>query len=174
MTFAARWAGLAGIIALLVAAVAVGALLLRPFEPVHAELIQGGLDHPWDIAFTDDGRMLVTERIGRVRVYASGEPSAPLLHTATIPDVRVELESGLMGIAVHDDAVFVCASRDRGGEWSVELLRSSLWRRLLAHTVRGRADRRDDGRASPPGLRRGGGRLGPHLAERRRRQPAGR
>ena len=83
MTFAARWAGLAGIIALLVAAVAVGALLLRPFEPVHAELIQGGLDHPWDIAFTDDGRMLVTERIGRVRVYASGEPGAPLLHTAT-------------------------------------------------------------------------------------------
>ena len=114
----------------IVAAIAVAAiailLLLRPFDVVHAELIQGGLDHPWDIAFTDDGRMLVTERIGRVRVYASGEPGASLLHTATIPDVRAELESGLMGIAVHHDAVFVCASRDPGGDWKVELLRSTL------------------------------------------------
>ena len=114
----------------IVAAIAVAAiailLLLRPFDVVHAEVIQGGLDHPWDIAFTEDGRMLVTERIGRVRVYASGEPGAALLHTATIPDVRAELESGLMGIAVHDDAVFVCASRDPGGDWKVELLRSTL------------------------------------------------
>ena len=59
--------------------------------------VQGGLDHPWDIAFTDDGRMLVTERIGRVRVFASGEPDAELLSIATIPDVRAELESGLDG-----------------------------------------------------------------------------
>jgi glucose/arabinose dehydrogenase len=101
-------------------------LLLRPFEVVHVDLIQDGLDHPWDIAFTDDRRMLVTERIGRVRVYASGEPGAQLLHTATIPDVRAELESGLMGIAVHDDAVFICASRDPGNDWKVELLRSTV------------------------------------------------
>ena len=70
--------------------------------------------------------MLVTERIGRVRVYASGEPDAELLHTATIPDVRAELESGLMGIAVHGTSVFVCASRDPGDDWKVELLRSTL------------------------------------------------
>ena len=126
MTFAARWAGLAGIIALRWRPLPWAPCSSARSSVVHAELIQGGLDHPWDIAFTDDGRMLVTERIGRVRVYASGEPGAPLLHTATIPDVRVELESGLMGIAIRDDAVFVCASRDRGGEWSVELLRSSL------------------------------------------------
>ena len=110
-----------------VAAAAIPAIvLLRPFDRAHADTIQSGLDHPWDIAFSDGGRMLVTERIGRVRVYASGEPGAQLLHTATIPDVRAELESGLMGIAVHDDAVFICASRDPGDDWQVELLRSTL------------------------------------------------
>jgi len=110
-----------------VAVAAVAAiLLLRPFDRVHAETIQAGLDHPWDLAFADDGRMLVTERIGRVRVYASGEPGAELVHTATVPDVRAELESGLMGIAIRGTSVFVCASRDSGDDWKVELLRSTL------------------------------------------------
>ena len=76
--------------------------------------------------FADDGRMLVTERIGRVLVYASGDSEAELLSTATIPDVRAELESGLMGMAVDGEAVFVCASRDPGDAWRVQLLRSTL------------------------------------------------
>jgi glucose/arabinose dehydrogenase len=102
------------------------ARLVRPFEPIRVKLVQGGLEHPWDLAFADDGRMLVTERVGRVLVFASGNSSAELLSTTTIPDVRAELESGLMGIALHDDMVFVCASRDPGDAWRVELLRSTL------------------------------------------------
>ncbi len=159
-------AAFAIVAAILVAAVA-GILLLRPFDAVHADQIQGGLDHPWDIAFTDDRRMLVTERIGRVRVYASGEPGAALLDTATIPDVRAELESGLMGIAIRGDAVFVCASRDHDGAWSVELMRSTLGGDSLPFALRSRPDRRDDGRRPPPGMCRRSGRLGSHLAEHR-------
>jgi len=120
-------------LAVIAGALAIGAILVafvfivvRPFDVVRTSVVQSGLDHPWDIAFTDDGRMLVTERIGRVRVFASGEPEAELLHTTTIPNVRAELESGLMGIAVHGDEVFVCASRDPGNDWRVELLRSSI------------------------------------------------
>jgi glucose/arabinose dehydrogenase len=111
-------------------AAAVMAFVLRPFEPVRAEVVQEGLEHPWDLAFGEAGRMVVTERIGRVRVFASGEPGAELLHTATVPGVRAELESGLMGIAIHGDEVFLCASRDPDGDggepWRVELLRSRL------------------------------------------------
>jgi glucose/arabinose dehydrogenase len=111
-----------------VAATAVFAL--RPFEPVRAEVVQEGLEHPWDLAFDEAGRMVVTERIGRVRVFASGDPGAELLHTTTVPGVRAELESGLMGIAIHGEDVFVCASRDPGGDggepWRVELLRGTL------------------------------------------------
>ena len=131
---ASEWASVSrlGVFAAVVAgaiALAVVLFLLsspRPSDPVRVEVVQSGLDHPWDIAFADDGRMLVTERIGRVRVYASGDPGAELLHTATIPDVRAELESGLMGIAIHDDVVFVCASRDPGDHWQIQLLRSTL------------------------------------------------
>lgn len=97
--------------------------------PLRTETVQSGLEHPWDLAFTDDGRMLVTERAGRVAVFASREPSAELLSTSTIPDVRAELESGLMGIAVSDDAVFVCATRGPSTDestWHVELLRATL------------------------------------------------
>ena len=115
-----------------VAAVMIGAVLwiARPWDPLRTETVQDGLEHPWDIAFAEDGRMLVTERAGRIRVYASGDSGAQLLHTAEIPDVRAELESGLMGIAIQDDAVFVCASRDPGGDggepWRVDLLRATL------------------------------------------------
>ena len=112
---------------------AAGALVvfaLRPTDPLATEVVQDGLEHPWDIAFDDAGRMLVTERIGRVRVYASGEPGAELLHTASVPGVRAELESGLMGIAIEGEEVFVCASRDQDGDggvpWRVELLRATL------------------------------------------------
>ena len=123
--------GVSGAILLLVAgAAALVLLVLRPFDPVHAEVVQDGLEHPWDIAFAPDGRMLVTERAGRVLVFASGDPKAELLHTATVPDVRAELESGLMGIAVAGTTVFACASRDPDGDvgepWRVELLRASL------------------------------------------------
>lgn len=104
--------------------------MLRPFDPLSTEVVQDGLEHPWDLAFDEQGRMVVTERIGRVRVFASGEPGAELLHTATVAGVRAELESGLMGIAVHGDTVFVCASRDPDGDggmpWRVEVLRTTL------------------------------------------------
>lgn len=120
-------AGVATILVVVGAAVA-GWWLLRPFEPVRTTVVQDGLEHPWDIAFADDGRMLVTERIGRVRVYAGPGADAELLHTAAIADVRAELESGLMGIAVDGDAVFVCATRgaDNPTSWQVQLLRATL------------------------------------------------
>jgi glucose/arabinose dehydrogenase len=128
--FASRFFVSGAIVAGLLAAVAVAFLVIRPFDPVRAEIVQDDLEYPWDIAFTSDGRMLVTERAGRVLVFASGDPGAALLHAATVPDVRAEEESGLMGIAIHDQTAFVCASRDPDGDggdpWRVELLRSLL------------------------------------------------
>jgi len=37
---------------------------------IKVETVADGLDHPWGIAFLPDGRMLVTERPGRLRIVA--------------------------------------------------------------------------------------------------------
>ena len=83
-------------------------------------VVQGGLKVPWDIAFDPAGRMLVTERDGIVRVYASAEPGAELLSRTTIPDVLRLGEGGGLGIAVDRDFAqypfaYVCATRDTDG-----------------------------------------------------------
>ena len=63
------------------------------------ETVAGGLRVPWSIVFTPDGRMLFTERPGRVRVFEKGHlRAAPL---AVISDVEAASESGLMGMALH-------------------------------------------------------------------------
>ncbi|HEX7087196.1 MAG TPA: PQQ-dependent sugar dehydrogenase [Vicinamibacterales bacterium] len=58
-----------------------------------------GLRIPWALAFTPDGRLFITERPGRVRVYRDGQllPEPAL----TLSDVFTTGESGVMGLAVH-------------------------------------------------------------------------
>lgn len=60
-----------------------------------------GLDVPWEIAFLPDGRALVTERPGRVRLLSSRGELAPE-PVATV-DVQAEGEGGLLGVAVDPD-----------------------------------------------------------------------
>ena len=63
------------------------------------ETVVSNLEVPWSIVWTPDGRMVFTERPGRVRVYADGKlRPEPLL---VVPDVEPSGESGLMSIALH-------------------------------------------------------------------------
>lgn len=65
---------------------------------VEADIIAEGLQHPWGIAFLPDGRMLVTERPGRLRIVdASGRISAPV---AGVPPVYAQGQGGLLDVAV--------------------------------------------------------------------------
>ncbi|MFP3942698.1 MAG: PQQ-dependent sugar dehydrogenase [Alphaproteobacteria bacterium] len=69
--------------------------------PVKVENLAGGLDHPWGLAFLPDGRLLVTERPGRLRlVTPDGKVSAPLKGT---PDVFARGQGGLMDVALDPD-----------------------------------------------------------------------
>jgi glucose/arabinose dehydrogenase len=79
-------------------------------------VVQTGLVTPWDLAFTPDGRMLVTERRGTVQVFESGAPGAAKVATLMVENVREFGEAGLMGIAVDpafatNGLVYVCATK---------------------------------------------------------------
>src|SRR5437762_11033513 len=63
------------------------------------ETVIGNLEVPWSIVWAPDGRMIFTERPGRVRVFESGKlREAPLF---TVADVESTGESGLMSLALH-------------------------------------------------------------------------
>ncbi|HEX7772826.1 MAG TPA: PQQ-dependent sugar dehydrogenase, partial [Pyrinomonadaceae bacterium] len=63
------------------------------------EKVVGGLEVPWSIVWAPDGRMIFTERPGRVRVMEKGTLNPkPLL---TLTDVESAGEAGLMSVALH-------------------------------------------------------------------------
>ena len=65
---------------------------------VGVETVAGGLAHPWALAFLPDGRILVTERPGRLRVVGrDGKLSAPL---GGVPKVHAEGQGGLLDVAL--------------------------------------------------------------------------
>src|SRR4030095_1967697 len=63
------------------------------------EKVVGGLEVPWSIVWAPDGRMIFTERPGRVRVFEKGALNPKPLFV--VPDVERSGESGLMGLALH-------------------------------------------------------------------------
>jgi len=66
--------------------------------PISVTTVAEGLEHPWGLAFLPDGRMLVTERPGRLRlVAADGALSAPI---AGVPDVYANGQGGLLDVAL--------------------------------------------------------------------------
>ena len=64
------------------------------------ETVAEGLEVPWDLAFAPDGRILVTERPGRIRLVKDG--SLQRSPYATL-EVYHRSEAGLMGIALHPE-----------------------------------------------------------------------
>lgn len=63
------------------------------------EKVVGGLEVPWSIVWAPDGRMIFTERAGRVRVFENGALRPQPLFVVT--DVEQTGETGLMSVALH-------------------------------------------------------------------------
>jgi glucose/arabinose dehydrogenase len=65
---------------------------------VRAEEVARGLDHPWGLEVLPDGRLLVTERPGRLRIVGNdGRLSEPL---TGVPRVHVRGQGGLLDVAL--------------------------------------------------------------------------
>jgi aldose sugar dehydrogenase len=71
----------------------------QPVEaPAQVTTVAEGLEHPWGLTFLPDGRMLVTERPGRLRlVTKDGQVSPPL---KGLPQVYAEGQGGLLDVTL--------------------------------------------------------------------------
>ena len=102
-------AGMAGIGA------AAGAQAASPV--LRAEVLARDLEHPWALAFIGDGRMLVTERPGRLRlVQPDGALGPPI---AGVPEVDAVGQGGLLDLLAdsdfaHNRTIYFCYAEPAG------------------------------------------------------------
>ena len=57
----------------------------------------GKFDNPWAMAYLPDGRLLITEKPGHLRIYADGKLSEPV---SGVPEVAYHEQGGLLDVAV--------------------------------------------------------------------------
>jgi aldose sugar dehydrogenase len=98
-----RWIG--GAAAALGLLISVSSMATESYQsqsgPISVVTVAKGLEYPWGLAFLPDGRMLVTERAGRLRLVSQdGQLSEPL---AGVPKVYASGQGGLLDIALDPD-----------------------------------------------------------------------
>jgi glucose/arabinose dehydrogenase len=90
--------------------------------PLNVETFASGFVHPWGLQFLPDGRMLVTERPGRMRIVArDGKLSEPL---ANVPQVVARGQSGLLDVALDrsfatNKTIYFCFAYESGGNAAI-------------------------------------------------------
>ena len=88
-----------------------------------------GLAHPWSLAFLPDGRMLITERVGRLRVVDRGRLLADAI--AGLPAVAQQGQGGLMDVLLHpqfeqNQVLFLSYTARGDGGYGTEVARARL------------------------------------------------
>ncbi|MCL6646001.1 MAG: PQQ-dependent sugar dehydrogenase [Dehalococcoidia bacterium] len=101
---------------------------------VRAVTVAEGLEHPWGLAFLPDGRMLVTERPGRLRlVDAEGRLSDPV---PGVPRVHAVGQGGLLDVLLAQDfgasgVIYLSYAEPEGNAAATAVARAKLTERGL-------------------------------------------
>jgi glucose/arabinose dehydrogenase len=124
----------------LLAALAIGCSFALPasaqdvvrtaLETVRVVTLTQGLEHPWGLAFLPDGRMLVTERPGRLRIVGADGALDPR-PVGGVPRVVRGGQGGLLDVTLHPDfrtnrLVYLSYSGEGPGGSSTEVARARL------------------------------------------------
>ena len=96
---------------------------------VRMVVLTRGLEHPWGLAFLPDGRLLVTERPGRLRLIRDGVLDP--VPVSGVPEVHAVGLAGLMDVALHprfpeNGLVYLTYSKPDGEGARVTLARGRL------------------------------------------------
>ena len=89
-----------------------------------------GLENPWSLAFLPDGRMLVTERPGRLRIVSKDFKLDPR-PVEGMPDIIATGQGGLFDVVLHpkyaeNGWIYIAYNGPGAGGWGTELLRARL------------------------------------------------
>lgn len=89
-----------------------------------------GLENPWSVAFLPDGRMLVTERAGRLRLVGSDFRLAPQTIEG-LPEILERGQGGLFDVALHPQYarngwIYWAYNAPGPGGWGSALARGKL------------------------------------------------
>ncbi|OXM48321.1 glucose dehydrogenase [Amycolatopsis thailandensis] len=92
------------------------------------EQVTAGLEHGWDVGFLPDGKILVTQRPGKLALVDGGTKRDV---TADFSDVLVRGEGGLMGMVISKDFAtsreFITCQTHKEGDNAVDI-RLVTWR----------------------------------------------
>jgi glucose/arabinose dehydrogenase len=97
--------------------------------------VADGLEHPWGMAFLPDGRVLVTERPGRLRIVSGDGRVGPPL--GGLPTVDAEGQGGLLDVALdpgfaRNQLVYLSYAEPRAGGNGTSVARGRLTEQGLA------------------------------------------
>ena len=99
---------------------------------VVVETVASGLTNPWGLAFLPDGRMLVTERPGRLRVITPEGQILPAVDGLGAVEVAAKGQGGLLDVALDPQfpdnrTIYLSLAEDRGGNRSgTSVMRAKL------------------------------------------------
>ncbi|MFP4367172.1 MAG: PQQ-dependent sugar dehydrogenase [Bacteroidales bacterium] len=93
------------------------------------DTLASGLENPWSMAFLPDGRILIAERPGRLRIYALGELRDEPVDG--LPDIWDHGQGGLLDVVLHPDYedngwIYIAYSEPRNGEGNTAVARGRM------------------------------------------------
>ena len=96
---------------------------------ISVETVAGGLVNPWSLAFLPDGRMLVTERPGRMRIVTRDGKLSPAI--SGVPQVFTSGQGGLLDVVLdraytQNQTIYFCYAAPGGGGAHTALARAKL------------------------------------------------
>jgi glucose/arabinose dehydrogenase len=121
---------IAATLLLAVPLVAAAQVFTSELHRFRAVTVTGGLEFPWGLAFLPDGRLLVTERPGRLRIVAADGRLDPQ-PVQGVPAVAAVGQGGLLDVALHPEfarnrLVYLSYAGEGPGGYGTEVVRGRL------------------------------------------------